>query len=134
GGGQSPFAKPQHYYFYMANEVHQQQVPLFNCPSDPTLMPGINPKTNYAPSSYAANYLVFGNVWPEGSKTGTGPGSQGGQTPFSNKNAQGRPVLPGSFPDGTSNTLLFAEKYASAWLDAKSGTGGSPTGTDPSKP
>ncbi|GEM_PF-143599 len=119
-----PAGKPkQDYFFYTANNVHQQQVPLFNCPSDPTLMPGVNPKTNYAPSSYAANYLVFGNVWPAGSKTGTGPGNAGGQSPFSNKNAQGRPVMPATFQDGMSNTLLFAEKYGSAFITAEANQG-----------
>ncbi len=120
-GGQSPFSKKHDYYFYTANDVHQRQVPIFNCPADPTLMAGINPITNYAPSSIAANYLVFGNVYPE-RKTGTGPGNAGGQSPFSNRNAQGKPVLPATFKDGTGNTILFAEKYASAWL-AKTGTG-----------
>jgi prepilin-type N-terminal cleavage/methylation domain-containing protein len=95
--------KKHDYYFYTANNVHQQQVPIFNCPADPTLMEGINPITNYAPSSVAANYLVFGVVDPN----------------FTNKNAQGRPILPTTFKDGAGNTILFAEKYASAWISAE---------------
>jgi prepilin-type N-terminal cleavage/methylation domain-containing protein len=97
-------AGKQDYFLYTANNVHQQQVPLFNCPADPTLMAGVNPITNYAPSSYAGNYLVFGNVYPDTKK------GSGGQTAFSNKNAQGRPVLPTTFQDGVGNTILFAEK------------------------
>jgi prepilin-type N-terminal cleavage/methylation domain-containing protein len=51
-----PVSKPQQdFYFYTANGVHQTQVPIFNCPADPTLKPGVDPATNYAPSSYAAN-------------------------------------------------------------------------------
>ncbi len=109
------------YFFYMANNVHQTQVPAFNCPVDPTMMGGVNPKTNYAPSSYAGNYLVFGNVYPDLQK-GSGPGNAGGQSPFASRNAQGKARIPNEIPDGTSTTILFAEKYASAW------------GVDPSAP
>ncbi len=31
-------------------------------------------------------------------KTGTGPSKPGGQSPFSNRNAQGKPILPTTFP------------------------------------
>jgi prepilin-type N-terminal cleavage/methylation domain-containing protein/prepilin-type processing-associated H-X9-DG protein len=96
-----PNTRPQqHYHFYTANGVHQKQVAVFNCPSDPTLMPGINPATQYAPSSYAGNYLVFGNV----------------NANFASKSAYGKPKLLGyTFKDGASQTILFAEKYASAF-------------------
>ncbi|MCI0682350.1 MAG: hypothetical protein L0Y71_09615 [Gemmataceae bacterium] len=56
-----------------------------------------------------------GNVVPE-RKTGTGPSKPGGPSPFSSRNAQGRPVLPGTFPDGVGNTILFAEKYGVAFI------------------
>lgn len=92
----------QDFFFYTEHDVHQTQVPLYNCPSDPTLKPGIDPITRYAPNSYAANYLVFGNV----------------DANFANANAQGKPRLAVTFPDGTSNTILFAEKYASASISA----------------
>lgn len=94
--------RQQDFFKYTANGVHQTQVPVFNCPGDPTLRPGIDPAVRYAPSSYAANYLVFGNV----------------DKNFANRNAQGKPKLAVSFPDGTSQTILFAEKYASAWIKA----------------
>jgi prepilin-type N-terminal cleavage/methylation domain-containing protein len=93
-----PSYPDQNFLFYLSNNVHQTQVTVFNCPSDPTLIAGINPVTHYAPSSYAANYMVFGNV----------------DTKFANKNAQGKPQIPLSFSNGISNTVLFAEKYASA--------------------
>jgi prepilin-type processing-associated H-X9-DG protein len=54
---------------------------------------------------------------------GTGPGNAGGQSPFSNKNTQGQPRLAASFPDGTSNTILFAEKYGIAWITAEANKG-----------
>jgi prepilin-type N-terminal cleavage/methylation domain-containing protein len=103
-----PTSKPQQdFFFYTANHVHQTQVSLYNCPSDPTLTTGIDPRTHYAPSSYVANYLVFGNV----------------KASFANRNAQGKPRFPASFPDGTSQTILFAEKYASAWISAEANNG-----------
>lgn len=86
----------QNFFFYTANNVHQTQVPIFNCPGDPTLRPGLDLTTNYAQSSYAANFMVFGNVDGD----------------FACADAQGKPRLAVSFPDGASNTILFAEKYA----------------------
>lgn len=97
----------QNFLFYTANNVHQMPVPAFNCPADPTLMSGINPATQYAPSSYAGNYLVFGNV----------------DANFVNRNAQAQPKLGESFKDGASQTILFVEKYASAWIDADANQG-----------
>jgi hypothetical protein len=103
-----PVSTPrQDFYFYTANGVHKTQVPVYNCPADPTLKPGIDPATQYAPSSYAANYLVFGNVTAK----------------FANANAQGKPRLSVTFPDGASNTILFAEKYAAASIRAAANNG-----------
>jgi prepilin-type N-terminal cleavage/methylation domain-containing protein len=90
------------FFQYATNGVHQTNVPIFNCPSDPTLRPGIDPLIRYAPSSYAANFQVFGNVNPD----------------FTSQGAQGKPRLAVTFKDGTSNTLLFAEKYAASWINA----------------
>ncbi len=88
----------QDFFFYSKGDVHETQVPIFNCPADPTLRAGVNPATNYAPSSYAANYVVFGTV----------------DDNFANAGSQGKPRLATSFKDGTSQTILFGEKYASA--------------------
>jgi prepilin-type N-terminal cleavage/methylation domain-containing protein len=98
-----PASKPQlNFLFYNTNNVWKTPIPLFQCPSDPTMMPGVNPATQYAPSSYAGNYLVFGNV----------------DARFENKNAQGKPQLGSTFRDGVSTTILFTEKYASSWIRA----------------
>jgi prepilin-type N-terminal cleavage/methylation domain-containing protein len=63
---------------------------IYMAPSDPT-MPGSGIVTMmdmpYGGCSYASNYLVFGNM----------PG--------------GSAQLPATFVDGTSNTLVFAERY-----------------------
>jgi type II secretory pathway pseudopilin PulG len=98
------------YFFYTANDVNRTALALFNCPADPTLAPPNGrkgPTGGYAPSSYAANYLVFGTV----------------NATFVNRHAEGKPRLVNSFPDGTSNTVLFAEKYASASISAKANGG-----------
>jgi prepilin-type N-terminal cleavage/methylation domain-containing protein len=58
-------------------------VRTYICPSDPTILNGLAQNT-YGTSSYAANYMVF---------------TTGGAS------------IPRSFQDGTSNTILFAERY-----------------------
>lgn len=86
--------------YFDYQQVADRQLALFNCPADPTLptaggAAGVKP---YAASSYAANFVVFGQVDKD----------------YRYVNAQGRPSLGQSFPDGTSNTILLAEKYALA--------------------
>jgi type II secretory pathway pseudopilin PulG len=88
--------------------LRHQAVPFLRCPSDPSF--GASPYAVvdggciYSSSgdwgmltSYAANYQVFG--YPEA-----------GDNPPANLNGHAR--IPTSFPDGTSNTILFAHRYA----------------------
>lgn len=79
---------------------------IYVCPSDPTVLsPGLAARgplgqaDRWAAGCYAANVQVFGVVG--NSLTGTVLTYQG----FSR--------IPASFTDGTSQTILFAEKYAS---------------------
>jgi prepilin-type N-terminal cleavage/methylation domain-containing protein len=67
--------------------VYGVTVPVFQCPSDPTFLPGNTP----AFGSYTANSMVFG------------PGAVSIPLPAR---------IPASFPDGTSNTVFFAEQLA----------------------
>ena len=99
-------------YLYQHNNVYATRIELYACPGDPTLQspPASSSARGYGPSSYSANYLVFGRVSPD----------------YANRTTEGMPTMPGSFPDGMSNTVLFAEKYASAWL--QSGVGGQRSG------
>jgi prepilin-type N-terminal cleavage/methylation domain-containing protein/prepilin-type processing-associated H-X9-DG protein len=73
-------------------------VVLFQCPSDPSHDPsGIVARDHdWGVSNYGANYQVFGN-----------PGAGNGPL-----NMRGVARIPATFLDGTSNTLLFTEKYA----------------------
>ena len=74
----------------------------------------MNPATGYATGGYAANYVVFGTV----------------DKGYLSVRAAGKASMPSSFPDGVSQTLLFAEKYAVSQLpgqfspDGKSYAGG----------
>ncbi len=77
------------------------------CPADPVpgngrgAYDGIGGPTGWGLANYAANYLVFGNP--------TAPDAAG---PVIDANrVQGASTLSNSFPDGTSNTILFTERY-----------------------
>ena len=80
------------------------QVPLkiMHCPSDPFYMDGQAWGNGWAFSDYGANYQVFGNPdkgdWQAG-------------LPF-DWNMDGGATMARSFGDGTSNTIMFAEKYS----------------------
>jgi prepilin-type N-terminal cleavage/methylation domain-containing protein/prepilin-type processing-associated H-X9-DG protein len=111
--------------FWPYNYHFADAVKVFVCPSDPSvdssgtvsLPSNIESDSKYqvwGASSYAANIQVFSPVW-----TGTNPPAYGhyryeaaptGLGPLAAP--EGRPRLGGTFQDGTSNTILFAEKYA----------------------
>jgi prepilin-type N-terminal cleavage/methylation domain-containing protein/prepilin-type processing-associated H-X9-DG protein len=74
-----------------------QVIKTYLCPSDPSSFDGKS-RTSYGGANawgagnYGANYYVFGN--PPARST------------------QGQNTIPGSFPDGVSETIFFAEMYA----------------------
>jgi prepilin-type N-terminal cleavage/methylation domain-containing protein len=79
---------------------YMRVVKTFLCPMDPSNAAGMCMTTNggangWAVTNYGANYYVFGN--PAGSNDAA--------------RVQGAARIPGSFPDGTTNTIFFAEKY-----------------------
>jgi prepilin-type N-terminal cleavage/methylation domain-containing protein len=89
-------------------------IPLYLCPSDPSVPPGglvpspSNTTTttfnSWGTTSYAANALAFG---------GTFKGQPVGGVPnVTYVDAFGKNKIPDSFPDGLSNTIFFTEKYA----------------------
>ncbi|MBX7105372.1 MAG: DUF1559 domain-containing protein [Gemmataceae bacterium] len=85
------------------NVVSTTRINFYLCPSDPSALLLKDP--NWAPGgniTYAANFQCFGNlkaqtngVWD---RTGLAP--------------QGKNRIESDFGDGTSNTILFAERYA----------------------
>lgn len=81
----------------------------YMCPSDPSPAGGTGygnpagPDGTHAVANYVSNYLVFGN-------------------PTAN-NQEGSSRIPATFVDGTSNTVLFGERYG--WYGSGN-TGGGP--------
>ena len=81
------------------NDVFSQPVKIFVCPSDPSAGADGQVTDNqgklWGAGSYAGNVQVFAIVWPDGEL----------------KDPEGKTRLT-DITDGTSNTILFAEKYA----------------------
>jgi prepilin-type N-terminal cleavage/methylation domain-containing protein len=75
---------------------HRAVIKTMVCPSDPTQGNGLN-QGDWATGCYGANYQVFGRPSVGNSATA---------------NAAGSPNMPGTFQDGTSNTILFTEMQA----------------------
>jgi prepilin-type N-terminal cleavage/methylation domain-containing protein/prepilin-type processing-associated H-X9-DG protein len=92
--------------------LRQAQIPIYRCPSDPSL--GNCLDWCYGDASYAGNFQVFGG--PQNASTV--PTLANGATLW-----DGVAKMPGSIPDGTSNTIFYAEKYA------RCDGGGAPGGT-----
>jgi hypothetical protein len=83
--------------------VEKSAVKTYQNPSDPSeTSSGLDPH-GYGVGGFAANAQVFGVVGPTGSLIAMGSGSTG---------YNGVARIPGTFTDGTSNTILFTEKYA----------------------
>ena len=71
-------------------------VPVYTCPSDPSIQRGMNTTSNggarnWGASSYGANNYVFGNPTA--------------------RHTRGYVTIPASVPDGLSNTIFFAEMF-----------------------
>jgi len=88
---------------------YYRPVKTYLCPSDPsTGTNGLSLTSNggangFAVGNYAANYLVFGN-----------PGAA---------SMEGSASIPASFPDGQSNTVLFAERYGTCTFSGNVNSG-----------
>jgi prepilin-type N-terminal cleavage/methylation domain-containing protein/prepilin-type processing-associated H-X9-DG protein len=127
-GGPWPTTNPTT-WAYVANRqissspvtyMYQKPVKIYVCPSDPTA--DSNGMAVGAPdwgaSSYAFNAQVFcrcePSTWESNPETWLSTNGSGILTDWFND-----ATIPTSFPDGLSNTILFAEKFASC-----SGQGG----------
>ena len=87
------------------NGVYSQAVPVFLCPSDPSAPGGVLTIDGFSfgASSYAVNALAS---------------SRDPLTSAPIDVPQGKARIPDDFPDGTSNTILHAEKYARCSISA----------------
>jgi prepilin-type N-terminal cleavage/methylation domain-containing protein len=92
-----PFIEQSNLYNLMAPNgrgediMNQPMPPIYTCPSDPSVGPGGTYPGNSSIGlcSYAANAQALGDQWNGG--------------PFAR--------IPANFPDGTSNTVMIAERY-----------------------
>ena len=82
-------------------------IPTYLCPADDAAV-GTLAAWGWAGSSYAGNFRVFGAL--SGNATPPGPWAKQGSADATRLQWQGKPGLQRSFPDGTSNTLMLAEK------------------------
>jgi prepilin-type N-terminal cleavage/methylation domain-containing protein len=92
---------PTAVYYPGNNNVYSKPVAVFLCPSDPSVGPDGTVLVNgvsFGASCYGFNALVVAQ-------------NDITTTPFKT-NAQGKTRIPAGIPDGTSNTILQAEKYA----------------------
>jgi prepilin-type N-terminal cleavage/methylation domain-containing protein/prepilin-type processing-associated H-X9-DG protein len=81
--------------------LRQTRIAIYQCPSDPSL--GNCLDWCNGDSSYAGNFQVFGGA----ANANTPPTLSNGATLW-----DGMARIPSTFTDGTSNTILFAEKYS----------------------
>jgi prepilin-type N-terminal cleavage/methylation domain-containing protein len=105
-------------------------IPVYRCPSDPSLgsgAVGVFEETRCldwcaGDASYAINFLAFGKFSYQLDKTtGLSLPVFPTPTPKNYETVWDRMArVPSSFPDGTSNTIVFAEKYARCEMGAPS--------------
>jgi hypothetical protein len=104
-------------YFPGNNQVYSQPVPIFVCPSDPSVESG-------------GVVTVDGNTWGANCYAGNSQALSKNDLdsiPPKGFGPQGKSRIPEHFPDGTSKTILYAEKYArctSTSLPPAAGNGG----------
>jgi prepilin-type N-terminal cleavage/methylation domain-containing protein len=82
------------------------KIPIYQCPSDPSLKNCLDWCDGDA--SYAGNFQVFGGA----ANTNVRPTRPPTPNPNFETVWDGRARIPATFQDGTSNTIVFAEKYA----------------------
>jgi prepilin-type N-terminal cleavage/methylation domain-containing protein len=92
---------PYHYNAKIGKPIQYIAVKNYICPADPSVTSDGYPQGDiWAASSYAMNFQAFATTNPDGSTIPTWQSQAATKT------------IPASFPDGTSNTVLVAEKLA----------------------
>ena len=110
------FKSAQYNYNVATDATASTPVKTFICPSDPSVPAGqtiTNPSVGihqpFAVGCYAFNFQVFGGT--PGGDGGIGGTVASNGTDYSN-GFLGRAGIPRTLTDGTTNTILYAEKYA----------------------
>ena len=109
-----------------SNSIQAMHIPTYVCPSDPSYDPA-NSFNNFAFGSYAANALAFSKqTYTNGAGdymncyvTGPDP-SNVDVIDDTYSICIGNKHIPADFPDGTSNTIIWVEKYAKCGLPVPS--------------
>jgi prepilin-type N-terminal cleavage/methylation domain-containing protein len=96
-------------YYPGNNQVYAKPIKTFICPSDPSIpatgtVTSVLTGVTWGASTYAFNSLIFSG---QNGINFTNPPTPNGM----GYDPQGSARIPASFTDGTSNTLLIAEKY-----------------------
>jgi prepilin-type N-terminal cleavage/methylation domain-containing protein len=111
------------YYDARNNGVQGTPITIFQCPADFTAGSGVREEydsNQYGTMSYPGNAQVFCQVYTDQeSRTPPFPNA------FYMKDPQGTPSLTRTFTDGTSSTILFAEKAANCTYPGYYPVGGS---------
>jgi prepilin-type N-terminal cleavage/methylation domain-containing protein len=102
------------YHYNLSDDATARRIiPTYLCPSDPSIPPSktiTNPSVGihdpFAVCSYAFNFQVFAYTGRMSWVTPTG------QYVDYQDGYLGKAIIPTTFQDGTSSTILFAEKYA----------------------
>jgi prepilin-type N-terminal cleavage/methylation domain-containing protein len=100
----------QAYMPCLVSGVYSTPVKVYQCPSDPSMAQGHPQGMPEGGSSYAGNFLAFGSV--------------GQLYPVSGWSWYAANRIPANFTDGTSNTIVFVEKYARCEVPPNKSTGG----------
>jgi prepilin-type N-terminal cleavage/methylation domain-containing protein len=108
-----------------ANPAASAGIKVFICPSDPSITPdGHTPnggnQTFGTSTPGATSYAANGQVFAANFNASFVPGNGG---------RAGTAVIPKTFQDGTSNTIIFAEKYGDCGGNTGSGTNGNNGGS-----
>jgi prepilin-type N-terminal cleavage/methylation domain-containing protein len=93
------------YLYDDPNGLWTVSVKTYLCPSDPSIGP--SPAGTWALGNYASNFQVFGA--PNAGDTCL---DNAGDAHSGRPNERAYARLPATFQDGTSNTIMFTEKYA----------------------
>jgi prepilin-type N-terminal cleavage/methylation domain-containing protein len=104
------FSGVQAYMPSLVNAVNATPVKVFQCPSDPSMAQGHPNGMAEGGASYGCNFFAFGTA--------------SGTYPVTSWSWWGINSIPATFTDGTSNTILFTEKYARCEYPPGKTTGG----------